>query len=86
MRIDLVIVIVVGSIVVQSITAQDQASPDSEPTGLDPNTIVCTCEEKPVCGSDSKTYSNKCEFGREAMRRSDLFIVKYSACDGGKDL
>lgn len=83
MRFELVIVIIVGLVVVQAMAAQAKGSPDSdipEPAS-DPDDCYCTREWMPVCGSDSETYSNECEFDCEARRRPDLFLVKNSACE-----
>lgn len=83
MRFELVIVIILGFVVVQTMAAQAKGSPNSDipEPAPSPDDCLCTREWMPVCGSDSETYSNKCEFDCEARRNPDLFIVKKSACE-----
>lgn len=83
MRLELVIVIV-GLMAVYSMTAQAQGSSDWDTPAAaesDSQECYCTMEYMPGCCSDSKTYGNKCELACEARKRSDLFIVKNSACN-----
>ncbi len=41
---------------------------------------ICTREYKPVCGSDKKTYSNKCMFESAQCKDNTLTMVYESAC------
>jgi len=57
---------------------QDCFVVDNKPTCKCP---VCGQPDKPVCGSDKKTYLSKCELRREACSTGqDLYILKEGAC------
>jgi hypothetical protein len=47
----------------------------------------CACPRHymPVCGSDHKTYSNKCVFDCRKQVFSDLTIIKMGECDNIND-
>jgi len=46
--------------------------------------MVCTREYRPVCGSDGKTYSNKCVFSVANCKANRKLTIKHPGkCTGG---
>ena len=46
--------------------------------------LMCTDEFKAVCGSDGKTYSNKCLMDMEACKkRADISVIFNGRCQDG---
>ena len=45
---------------------------------------ICTADYSPVCGTDSKTYSNKCDMELTACktRKTDLTVAYAGECTG----
>ncbi|XP_069724997.1 ovomucoid-like isoform X1 [Phaenicophaeus curvirostris] len=45
------------------------------------NKLLCTAIYNPLCGSDSRTYMNKCQFCRAVLRsRGTLFLRHHGEC------
>lgn len=44
------------------------------------NICVCTREYSPICGTDNKTYANKCMFKCEQKHRDDLDVKHAGEC------
>ncbi|XP_060127603.1 ovomucoid-like [Zootoca vivipara] len=46
-------------------------------------TDFCTAELHRMCGSDGRTYGNKCSFCNAVVKsRGRLSLIRYGPCDG----
>ncbi|XP_009891786.1 PREDICTED: double-headed protease inhibitor, submandibular gland-like [Charadrius vociferus] len=42
--------------------------------------LICTSEYNPICGSDGRTYGNKCQFCNAVSRSRGLFVRHRGEC------